>query len=260
MTSIRPRGCSGPWSFCRHDPERFPAARLEARCLALLPRRGSSDRRDSRARSKMSEALLRRMTRSQKYLQMTWAPVPGKNNRYTRASDFGTTSSLQIRQATHPRLQRAQATTADARAGVANVVFSFSDLKYFFECPTSSNCASCTDSMHRSTRPSDMASRCMTRWPRFTLGQFVVTSPTKPRSRVGRDPSARAFAYPALRQQLEASAERVIRNYLRDNRALFDKIEFSEKQIQLNLGNGVSVIGRIDLVRRIDTGETTMST
>ena len=39
---------------------------------------------------------------------------------------------------------------------------------------------------------------------------------------------------------------------------LFDKIEFSEKQVEINLGNGVVVTGRIDLVRRIDTGETTI--
>jgi DNA helicase-2/ATP-dependent DNA helicase PcrA len=66
------------------------------------------------------------------------------------------------------------------------------------------------------------------------------------------------YAYPALRQQLEASAEKVIRKYLADNQALFDKIEFSEKQIEINLGDGVTVNGRIDLVRRIDTGETTI--
>src|SRR5262249_21618416 len=36
------------------------------------------------------------------------------------------------------------------------------------------------------------------------------------------------------------------------------KIEFSEKQIEINLGGGVSIVGRIDLVRRIDTGETTI--
>jgi hypothetical protein len=28
------------------------------------------------------------MTRSQKFLHLTWAPVPGKNNRYVAASDF----------------------------------------------------------------------------------------------------------------------------------------------------------------------------
>src|SRR5262249_47244191 len=66
------------------------------------------------------------------------------------------------------------------------------------------------------------------------------------------------YAYPALRQQLEVAAERVLRDYLNDNAALFDKIEFSEKQIEISLGDGVTVNGRIDLVRRIDTGETTI--
>jgi DNA helicase-2/ATP-dependent DNA helicase PcrA len=66
------------------------------------------------------------------------------------------------------------------------------------------------------------------------------------------------YAYPALRQQLEQTAERVLRDYLADNAALFDKIEFSEKQIEVSLGDGVSIVGRIDLVRRIDTGETTI--
>jgi len=66
------------------------------------------------------------------------------------------------------------------------------------------------------------------------------------------------YAYPALRQQLEAAAERVLRDYLTDNAADFDKIEFSEKQIEVSLGDGVSIVGRVDLVRRIDTGETTI--
>ena len=43
-----------------------------------------------------------------------------------------------------------------------------------------------------------------------------------------------------------------------DNKADFDKIEFSEKQIDISLGDGVSVVGRIDLVRRKDTNETTI--
>lgn len=66
------------------------------------------------------------------------------------------------------------------------------------------------------------------------------------------------YAYPALRQKLEEAAERVLRQYLSDNATLFDKIEFSEKQIEISLGDGVTVNGRIDLVRRIDTGETTI--
>ena len=53
---------------------------------------------------------------------------------------------------------------------------------------------------------------------------------------------------------LKSPLKKVLRNYLDDNQSLFDKIEFSEKQIEISLGDGVSVSGRIDLVRRIDTG------
>ena len=49
-----------------------------------------------------------------------------------------------------------------------------------------------------------------------------------------------------------------MRDYLHDNQALFDKLEFSEKQVEISLGDGVTVNGRIDLVRRVDTGETTI--
>ena len=97
------------------------------------------------------------------------------------------------------------------------------------------------------------------RSPRCTPARFAATLPTPQRlpDLVERHLHT-PYAYPALRQQLEASAEKVVRNYLDANRALFDKIEFSEKQIEISLGGGVSVNGRIDLVRRIDTGETTI--
>jgi len=50
----------------------------------------------------------------------------------------------------------------------------------------------------------------------------------------------------------------VVQSYIHDNKANFKNIEFSEKQIEIGLQDGVSVVGRIDLVRRIDTGETTI--
>ena len=48
-------------------------------------------------------------------------------------------------------------------------------------------------------------------------------------------------ASPILTGILDAAAERVLRNYLTDNAALCDKIEFSEKQIEITLGEGVTV-------------------
>ena len=43
--------------------------------------------------------------------------------------------------------------------------------------------------------------------------------------------------------------------YIAARQGEFAHLEFSEKGIELNLGNGVSVAGRIDLVRRRDNGD-----
>jgi DNA helicase-2/ATP-dependent DNA helicase PcrA len=66
------------------------------------------------------------------------------------------------------------------------------------------------------------------------------------------------YAYPALREKLERAAEKAIEGYIRKNAAEFKNLEFSEKAIEIALGDGVSVAGRIDLVRRVDTGEVTI--
>jgi hypothetical protein len=64
---------------------------------------------------------------------MTWAPIAGKNNRYTRASEFWdsvlVSKHVKRRKPDYSARKRLSPTP---RAGVANVVFSFSDLKYFF--------------------------------------------------------------------------------------------------------------------------------
>ncbi len=63
------------------------------------------------------------------------------------------------------------------------------------------------------------------------------------------------FAYPSLRDIMRESARGVVRDYIKARKADFDKIEFSEKAIEVSIGDGVSVSGRIDLVRRRDTNE-----
>ena len=51
---------------------------------------------------------------------------------------------------------------------------------------------------------------------------------------------------------VHGESEKVVRNYLRDNHDLFDKLEYSEKLIEIGLGDGVRVNGRIDLAQRVD--------
>ena len=199
------------------------------------------------------------LTRSQKFLHLTWAPIPG-NQQAQKASEFwdNVLASKWVKRrrtdyATRPHL------APTPKASVANVVFSFSDIKYFFECPYQFKLrilygfnAPLHEALGYGKSLHDALAEVHARAIRGD-----VTKPTEV-PRLVETHLHVPYAYPALREQLERSAEQVLANYLGDNQALFDKIEFSEKTIEISLGGGVSVVGRIDLVRRVDTGETTI--
>ena len=54
---------------------------------------------------------------------------------------------------------------------------------------------------------------------------------------------------------MQKSAAAAMHEYIKRRQDEFSKIEFSEKVIEVSIGDGVSVSGRIDLVRRRDTDE-----
>lgn len=66
------------------------------------------------------------------------------------------------------------------------------------------------------------------------------------------------YAFGELRQNLREAAHRDIANYIRDNADEFRHIEFSEQVVEVHLGDGISLKGRIDLVRRTDKDQTTI--
>jgi DNA helicase-2/ATP-dependent DNA helicase PcrA len=199
------------------------------------------------------------MTRSQKFLHLTWAPVPG-NQLFQKRSQFwdDILASKHVKRRA-PDYSARRRLPPMPRAGITNVVFSFSDLKYFFECPYQFKLrvlygfnAPIHEALGYGKSLHDALAEVHARAIRGDVADATEVQ------RLVETHLHAPYAYPALRQQLEASAERVLRDYLNDNAALFDKIEFSEKQIEISLGDGVSIVGRIDLVRRIDTGETTI--
>src|SRR5690606_2807722 len=63
------------------------------------------------------------------------------------------------------------------------------------------------------------------------------------------------FAYDALREKLRAAGIKAIERYFDTHGKQIANTEFSEKQIQVHVAPGITVDGRIDLVRRLDTGE-----
>ncbi len=200
------------------------------------------------------------MTRSQKFLHMTWAPIAGKNNRYVSPSDFWTDVLVsKFVKRRRPEYSARRRVAPTPRKGVSNVVFSFSDLKYFFECPYQFKLRilyGFNAPIHEALGYGRSLHNALAEvHARAVRGDYAAE--TEARDLVDTHLHT-PYAYPALRQTLEAAAEQVLANYIHDNKARFDKIEFSEKQIDISLGDGISVGGRIDLVRRIDTGETTI--
>lgn len=199
------------------------------------------------------------VTRAQKYLHMSWAPHEG--NRAAQApSDFFN----EVLASKYVKRRRQDYTTRKRlpptpKASVANVTLSFSDVKYFFECPYQFKLrilygfnAPLDEALGFGKSLHDALAEVHARALR---GEAI--DPLEAKALVQRHLRA-PYAYPALRDKLEQAAERVIENYIGKNAAEFHNLEFSEKAIEIALGDGVSVAGRIDLVRRVDTGEVTI--
>ncbi|SAL78597.1 superfamily I DNA/RNA helicase [Caballeronia terrestris] len=199
------------------------------------------------------------MTRAQKFLHMTWAPIPG-NRLYQLKSEFWdnvlASKYVKRQQQDYSMRKRLQATP---KAGIANVTLTFSDMKYFFECPYQFKLrilygfnASIDEALGYGKSLHDALADVHARVIR---GEQVSESDVP--SLI--DTHLRApFAYKALREKLEAAATKVLTDYISDNKHDFGNIEYSEKLIEVNMGDGVSVVGRIDLVRRKDTDETSI--
>lgn len=199
------------------------------------------------------------LTRAQKYLIVTWAPVPG-NNKAQKPSAFveWLHGSKWVKRFERGFADRARATPAP-KESVANVMLSFSSLKYFFECPYQfklrvlygfnaplAEALGYGRSLHNAL--ADVHKRALE--GRATT---VADVPDLLDTHLHLP-----YAYPAMNDKLRESGARVLQDYLVKNRALLGQVEFAEKTIEIALGGGVTVGGRIDLVYRRDTNETSI--
>ncbi len=199
------------------------------------------------------------MTRSQKCLFLTWAPVPG-NQQSRRRSEF--LDDVWVSKYVKRRGQNysgRRRLPPRAKKSVANVVLSFSDVKYFFECPYQFKLrvlygfnAPLDEAIGYGKSLHDALAEVHARALR---GDFA--GPEQASDLVARHLRT-PYAYASLKQALTREAEKVVAAYIETNRADFPNIEMTEKGVEIHLGEGVSVKGRVDLVRRLDTDETTI--
>jgi DNA helicase-2/ATP-dependent DNA helicase PcrA len=262
MTVHQSKGLQWPVVFIPQlVKNRFPAKGGGGRTAwHLIPDRAF----DNAARYKGGDADERRLfyvavTRAQKFLHLSWAPTPGNRTAQGPSDYFNDVLASKYVKRRAPDYTGRPTLEPQPKSSVANVTLSFSDVKYFFECPYQFKLrilygfnAPLDEALGYGKSLHDALAEVHSRALR---GETV--KPEEAAELVRRHLRA-PYAYPALREQLEKSAERVIGAYIRRNADEFRNVEFSEKAIEIALGDGVSVAGRIDLVRKIDTGEVTI--
>jgi len=194
------------------------------------------------------------VTRAQKHLAVTYSPGPSRFQGRSEFFDHCTRSSwVSTREPGAPAGERLD---PRPRQETPQVTLSFSELKYWFECPYEFKLRF----LYGFNPPLHEALG-------YGKGLHDALAEVHKRALTGDVLDARAavelvdrhlhtpYAYPELRQSLRGAAIDAVVRYLDEHRSELPRTIHSEKQIQVHVAPGIVVDGRIDLVRRLDTDE-----
>ena len=199
------------------------------------------------------------MTRSKKFLHMTWGPKGTKGYHAYKSAFWDDVLASKFVRRRKPDYTNRDRSPAKPKPSVANVEFSFSDLKYLYECGYHFKLRVLYGFNTPIALPLGYGKSlhdALAEVHQRAMRGEVITEADTPElvNRHLRTP----YAYGEVRRRLEEAAHRDIANYIRDRADDLKYIEFSEQAVEIHLDDGVSIKGRIDLVRRTDTGETTI--
>jgi DNA helicase-2/ATP-dependent DNA helicase PcrA len=196
------------------------------------------------------------VTRAQKYLLVSFSPGP--NQLYRKRSVFFDHCAAQQWFSTRDSGVPAGASRLEPHAvrDTPNVRFSFSELKYLFECgyqfklrflygfnPPLHEALGYGKGLHDAL--SEVHKRAL-------VGDLVGVDGAE--DLVDRHLHT-PYAYPELRSTLRRTAVKAVERYLTDHENDLQQTVHSEKQVQVHITPGITVDGRIDLIRRLDTDE-----
>jgi DNA helicase-2/ATP-dependent DNA helicase PcrA len=195
------------------------------------------------------------VTRAQKYLYATFAPVPDNKQQKSR-SDFFEHIARQQWVTTTPSAMGGERLPPQPVQETPRVTLSFSELKYLFECAYQFKLRflyGFTAPIHEALGYGKGLHDALAEVHKRALDGDFVTKELAP-ALIDRHLNA-PFAYEALRDQLRKAGIKAIERYFDTHGKQIANTEFSEKQIQVHVAPGITVDGRIDLIRRLDTGE-----
>lgn len=197
-------------------------------------------------------------TRAQKYLTLSFSP--GTSQLYRKESKFFVEATrntyVMTKAPTVPdesTLNRIEPTPAGSKP---DIVFSFSELKYLFECPYQFKLRflyGFDSPLQKELGYGKSLHDVMAEVHKRAVKGDIVND-TEVEGLVDRHLHA-PFAPDPLKQKLRLAAIRAVRRYLTENRSRLPWTEHSELPVEIHLTPGVAVAGRIDLIRRLDTGE-----
>ena len=137
-----------------------------------------------------------------------------------------------------------------------NVVLSFSELKYFFECPYQFKLRfvyGFNPPLHEALGFGKSIHDALAEvHKRAQAGEILKEGDAE---RLVDSHLHTPFAYPDLRQQLRDAAVAAVKRYFREHGSDLRQTLHSEQQVEIQVMPGITVNGRIDLIKRIDTGE-----
>jgi DNA helicase-2/ATP-dependent DNA helicase PcrA len=197
------------------------------------------------------------LTRSQKYLYCSFAPMVD-NQLFRQPSQFvGEITKPNLILTRPPAVPWPERVPTRRRQTVVNIALTFSQFKYFKECPYQFKLRF----LYGFNAPIEEAlgygkslHDALAEIHRRSLAGDSISDAEVP-GIVARHLNV-PFAYPDLRQQLHIAGTRAIGRYVTENRPNLTHLQHVEQDIELDLGDGVVVNGRIDLIRNLQSGET----
>ena len=195
------------------------------------------------------------LTRAEKYLFCSWGPIPG-NQLQKKVSEFFTDLTNTDLVLGKDPARKATKLVPKPRAEDTPLPLTFSELRYFFECPYQFKLRF----LYGFDSPINRALG-------YGKSMHDALCEIHAESIEGRIPSIDdvpklvsdhlhlPFANSQVRENSVRGAEKALRLYLNNHADDLKTLEHAEKIVELKLADGIVVSGRIDLIRRTDTNE-----
>ena len=201
------------------------------------------------------------MTRSQKFLHFTWAPAFNNRgrplNRPSRYWNQVVRSPLVSR--SMPDYTGRTRMRAEPKGHVSDVELSFAHLKHLLECPYQFRLkvlcgfeAPLGGAMGFGKGLHDALAEV-----HHSVARGEVVDESKVPELVKRHLLLRCADEATGARMADLAAE-ILTNYLRDNAEILHQVQFAERNIAVHLDGGITVKGRVDLIRRDDDGRVSI--